>query len=123
MKGKKPAEVAKQEAYEEAGLRGEIVGKRPIGTYHYAKRLPQGTLLCELQVFLFRVKQQLKHWPEKRERELRWADAEEAANLVQEGGLSEIIRRFAGSSVRFVAYKKRDRARGLVPRRILEATE
>jgi 8-oxo-dGTP pyrophosphatase MutT (NUDIX family) len=39
MKGRKPAEAAAQEAYEEAGLIGHIVGKRPIGDFHYLKRL------------------------------------------------------------------------------------
>jgi 8-oxo-dGTP pyrophosphatase MutT (NUDIX family) len=39
MKGRKPAEVARQEAYEEAGLVGHIVGKRPLGSFHYEKRL------------------------------------------------------------------------------------
>ena len=39
MKKRKPAEVASQEAYEEAGLIGHIVDKRPVGTFHYAKRL------------------------------------------------------------------------------------
>src|SRR5262249_23178072 len=32
MKGRKPAEVASREAYEEAGLVGQVVGKHPIGT-------------------------------------------------------------------------------------------
>ena len=39
MKKRKPAEVARQEAYEEAGLIGQIVGKRPVGNFHYEKRL------------------------------------------------------------------------------------
>jgi 8-oxo-dGTP pyrophosphatase MutT (NUDIX family) len=39
MKKRKPAEAASQEAYEEAGLVGRIVGKRPVGSFHYAKRL------------------------------------------------------------------------------------
>src|SRR5215469_11520900 len=39
MKGRKPVEVAAQEAYEEAGLIGQIVGKRPLGSFHYEKRL------------------------------------------------------------------------------------
>jgi hypothetical protein len=32
-------EIATQEAYEEAGLIGRIVNKRPVGNYHYEKRL------------------------------------------------------------------------------------
>jgi 8-oxo-dGTP pyrophosphatase MutT (NUDIX family) len=106
MKGRKPVEVAKQEAYEEAGLVGRVVSKRPIGSFHYEKRLAKKALLCEVRVFLFRVERQLCDWPEKSSRETRWFDAEEAAGRVEEGGLSKIIKRFAGSHMRFVAYKR-----------------
>src|SRR5438105_4835303 len=34
MKGRKAAEVASREAFEEAGLVGQVVGKRPIGIFH-----------------------------------------------------------------------------------------
>ena len=55
------------------------------------------------------MERQLDDWPEKSERETKWFDAGEAAALVEEGGLAEIIERFAGSYVKFVAYKKRHR--------------
>jgi 8-oxo-dGTP pyrophosphatase MutT (NUDIX family) len=106
MKGRKPAEVASQEAFEEAGLVGQIVSKRPVGNFHYEKRLTKRAILCEVWVFLFRVERQLNDWPEKDARDIRWFDAEEAAALVDEGGLAEIIKRFAGSRVRFVAPAK-----------------
>jgi 8-oxo-dGTP pyrophosphatase MutT (NUDIX family) len=107
MKGRKPAEVASQEAYEEAGLIGQVVGKRPLGNFHYEKRLAKRAIICEVRVFLFRVERQLDNWPEKGERERKWVDAREAAALVEEGGLAEIIERFAGSYVRFVAPRPR----------------
>ena len=58
IKGRKPAEAAAREAYEEAGLIGHIVGKRPIGNFHYPKRLSMGEVLCQVRVFLFRVDRQ-----------------------------------------------------------------
>src|SRR3954453_1504751 len=106
IKGKKPAEVATQEAYEEAGLIGQIVGKRPIGSFHYEKRLTKKAPLCEVRVFLLRGECQLDDWPEKGERQTKWFDANKAAMLVDEGGLAEIIERFAGSYVRFVIFDK-----------------
>lgn len=106
MKRLKPAEVARQEAFEEAGLIGQIAGKRSIGSFHYEKRLPKQTILCEVQVFLFRVERQLDDWPEKSQRETRWFDAREAAELVDEGGLAEIIDRFSGSYQRLVVFDK-----------------
>jgi 8-oxo-dGTP pyrophosphatase MutT (NUDIX family) len=102
VKGRKPAEVASQEAYEEAGLIGQIVGKRPLANFHYEKRLAKKAIICEVQVFLFRVERQVEDWPEKGNRECKWFDAREAAGLVEEGGLAEILDRFAGSHVRFV---------------------
>jgi 8-oxo-dGTP pyrophosphatase MutT (NUDIX family) len=102
MKGRKPPEVASQEAYEEAGLIGQIVGQRPLGNFHYEKRLAKKAIICEVRVFLFRVERQLEDWPEKDQRECRWFDAHAAATLVEEGGLAEILDRFAGSYVRFV---------------------
>jgi 8-oxo-dGTP pyrophosphatase MutT (NUDIX family) len=93
MRGRKPREVAAQEAYEEAGLLGTIVGKHPVGCYHYSKQLsPNQSILCEVRVFLLRVDRQLDEWPEKSQRETRWFDASEACELVDEGGLAEILR-------------------------------
>lgn len=109
MKGKKPGEVAAQEAFEEAGLRGTIVGKKPLGNFYYPKRLPHRNILCEVRVYLFRVEQQLEVWPEMSQRETKWFDANEAAELVDESGLAAIIERFAGSQVRFFAYRRRKR--------------
>jgi len=86
------SEVAAREAYEEAGLVGSITSKHPIGIYHYEKQFAEGGLLCEVQVFLFRVDQQLDDWPEKGQRQTRWLDPTEAAALVNEGGLAEVVR-------------------------------
>src|ERR1700722_13616021 len=105
MKKRKPAEVASQEAYEEAGLIGQIVGKRPLGRFHYEKRVGKEAILCQVQVFLFRVERQLDDWPEKGQRETKWFEASKAASLVDEGGLAEIIDRFSGSYVRFLAFR------------------
>ncbi len=91
IKGLKPAEVAVREAYEEAGLSGRIIGKRRIGVFQYQKQLPRTAVLCEVRVFLLWVERQLAQWPEKAERETRWFDAAEAAALVDEDGLAEII--------------------------------
>ena len=92
IKGLKAREVAAREAYEEAGLVGSITSKRPVGIYHYQKELAEGGVLCEVRVFLFRVDRQLDDWPEKGQRETRWLDPAEAAALVNEGGLAEIVR-------------------------------
>jgi 8-oxo-dGTP pyrophosphatase MutT (NUDIX family) len=91
--GLKPREVAAREAFEEGGLVGKIVGRHAIGSYHYSKRMPdQREILNYVRVFLLRVDQQLDAWPEKEQREWRWVDPIKAVQMVDEGGLAEIIR-------------------------------
>jgi 8-oxo-dGTP pyrophosphatase MutT (NUDIX family) len=92
IRGLKPAEVAAREAYEEAGLAGRIIGKRRIGMFTYQKRTPQGAVLCEVRVFLLWVSRQSKKWPEKAQRETRWFESADAAALVAEDGLADIIK-------------------------------
>ena len=93
-KRKAPYTSAAREALEEAGVVGEV-GRNPIGSYSYKKRLKNGAVVaCEVQVFPLEVKSQQKRWPEKGERELRWFSPTDAAKAVQEPVLRHIIRAF-----------------------------
>src|SRR5208282_1505309 len=93
-KRKAPYASAAREALEEAGVVGEV-GRDPIGSYSYKKRLKSGAVVaCEVQVFPLEVKNQQKTWPEKGEREFHWFSPTEAAKAVQEPVLSDIIRTF-----------------------------
>ncbi len=93
-KRKAPYAPAAREALEEAGVIGQI-GRDPIGSYSYKKRLRSGAVVaCEVQVFPLEVKHQRKTWPEKGERELHWFSPTDAAKAVQEPVLREIIRTF-----------------------------
>lgn len=93
MPGRKPCQVAKREAFEEAGLIGKLVSKQPVGSYRYTKVLsPAQQVLIEVLVFLFQVECQLQDWPEKSQRETRWFEPLKAAALVDEAGLGDIIR-------------------------------
>lgn len=92
MKGRKPYEAAAREAYEEAGLVGQV-GKRPLGFYLYEKRLKnRDAVICQVKVFPLEVRKQLKRWPEQDQREGRWFTPSEAAEAVAEAGLAGIIR-------------------------------
>jgi 8-oxo-dGTP pyrophosphatase MutT (NUDIX family) len=93
MKGRKPAAVAKREAFEEAGVLGEV-GKRALGSYVYDKRLkPDTTVPCKVKVFPLEVREDLPEWPERHEREERWFSPGEAANVVNEAALGAMIRK------------------------------
>ena len=97
MKGRKPHAAAAQEALEEAGVVGKI-GKEPVGIYHYIKRMKNGSQqLCHVTVFPMNVARQRKVWPEMDQRVTRWFPLAEAADLVGEPELQEVIRNFEAS--------------------------
>jgi 8-oxo-dGTP pyrophosphatase MutT (NUDIX family) len=86
-----PHELAAKEAFEEAGLEGEI-GRESVGSYRYAKRRWNGrTVQCEVEVFPLAVARQLEDWPERKERETGWFTPSEAATLVEESGLVALL--------------------------------
>jgi 8-oxo-dGTP pyrophosphatase MutT (NUDIX family) len=83
---------AAREAYEEAGVHGEIRPERPIGTYRYVKSMPSGSLDIGVDVFVLHVERQAEEWPEQAERETQWFSPEQAAELVGEPELAAILR-------------------------------
>lgn len=89
-----PVKSAKREAFEEAGIKGTIVGPRPLGSYTYFKRLElERTLAAKVQVYLLHVTEQLKKWPEMGERRRFWLPIGEAIELVEEPGIPVLLRR------------------------------
>jgi 8-oxo-dGTP pyrophosphatase MutT (NUDIX family) len=89
------AESAAKEALEEAGLSG-VVAMQPVGTFEYVKRpKDRCSIICLVEVYPLLVQRTLSEWQESGERELRWCTPEEAAGLVTESGLRDIIRAFA----------------------------
>lgn len=88
----KARKAAAREAREEAGIIGPTF-KRPLGTFQYKKKTPEGRRLCKVTVFAMTAEQQLAEWKEKGQRSLRWCSPSVAAELVRDAGLAEIIRR------------------------------
>jgi 8-oxo-dGTP pyrophosphatase MutT (NUDIX family) len=92
--GLSPPEAAIQEAWEEAGIRGET-GEEPIGVFQYDKRRLNGALVpAEVEVFEMRVTEEASSWPEAHERERRWFVPGEAAAAVHEPDLKILLLRF-----------------------------
>lgn len=90
-----PDRVAAVEAYEEAGVRGRVVGEA-FATFVSSKRLANGREVpCTIRVFLLEVEQELAKWPEMKERERRWTTPGEAALLASEPGLVEVMLAFS----------------------------
>jgi len=92
--GEMPCKAAKNEAYEEAGVRGIIVGSSPLGMYTYFKKLVSGQARpATVEVYLLRVKERLKKWPERNKRKLSWVSTKEAVALVEEPGIVPLLLR------------------------------
>lgn len=90
MKGLKDHRAAEIEAREEAGLIGRARPK-PVGSYLYWKRQEQSFQLVKVKLFLFAVESQLESWIEKGEREMAWLSIADAAELIDEPGLTELV--------------------------------
>ena len=94
MPARLPHEAAAREAYEEAGIEGEI-GSAPIGAFRYRKGwrfiLP---LRAEVTIFPLRVTRELDDWPEAGQRRREWFSRAEAAEAVREPGLRRLILSF-----------------------------
>jgi 8-oxo-dGTP pyrophosphatase MutT (NUDIX family) len=84
--GKTSAEIAMQEAWEEAGLVGRLQ-PTPIGTYQYQK---YGGI-CLVTVFLMHVTDVAEDWPERSVRTRVWLPPEEAIDLLEEAALRDIV--------------------------------
>jgi 8-oxo-dGTP pyrophosphatase MutT (NUDIX family) len=85
--GKSAAEIALQEAWEEAGLVG-VLQSDPIGTYFYEK----AGVTCHVIVFLMNVTDQADLWPEHDFRERCWLSVSQALARLDDAGLRELVR-------------------------------
>jgi len=75
--GDTPEKTALKEAWEEAGLKGRLIGDS-VGSYEYSKWSGSFTVA----VFVMEVLEQAPDWPEAILREHRWAPWDEAASLL-----------------------------------------
>jgi 8-oxo-dGTP pyrophosphatase MutT (NUDIX family) len=94
-RGDSPEETALQEAWEEAGLKGRILGD-PLGRYEYQKA---GVLLTVV-VYLMEVDTEAERWEEQEYRRRRWIPASDAPRILKTHPawplVEEACRRLAG---------------------------
>jgi 8-oxo-dGTP pyrophosphatase MutT (NUDIX family) len=99
MPGHSAAESAAQEAYEEAGIRGQMKPEA-IGQYGYSKRLRGGAKnRFRVDVYAMEVTEVLDLWPEAHERTRQWLSPAVAAVHVNEPELAILIRTFAADQL------------------------
>jgi len=87
-----PEEAAMEEAFEEAGVKGTLMGDS-IGKYEYRK----WGGICRVGVFLMRVDEIYDEWPEAGLRERKWGGADKALDLIDNPDLREVVRLAADS--------------------------
>ncbi len=94
MKGRTPAEAALREAFEEAGVEGEVAGEM-LGIFSYDKVMGDRSVRpCIVTVFPVAVARLRSTFPEHGQRERRWFRPKKAARKVAEPELSAILAAF-----------------------------
>lgn len=95
MQGKTAAEAAAIEAWEEAGVKGQV-SATAVGSYEYMKFLKTGQWeRLSVDVFPLEVFSTDDEFPEKGQRICQWFDQHKAAPLVNERALRKLIGGFA----------------------------
>lgn len=90
--GRVPFMSAALDAFEEAGVIGDI-DPRPLTDYGYSRLADDGSrLACRVTLFAMRVRGTLLQWKERNERQRRWFDAREAADRLANIELAGFIR-------------------------------
>ena len=96
--GMSAGEAAKQEAWEEGGVRKGRLAGVALGSFLTEKRFDNGSVIpCEIRVYPIDAKSVLDDFPEAHKRDRKWVPIREAANLVDEPGLREMLESFAAA--------------------------
>lgn len=93
IKGLKRHESAETEAMEEAGLIGSAAPKA-VGRFTYIKQFPKRQEKVLVDVFPLAIERQLDDWQEKGQREVRFFNPVDAAALVSDAGVGDLILTF-----------------------------
>jgi len=90
MKNRKDHAAARVEAEQEAGLSGDI-GKTPVGSFRYFKRLADRFELVLVTVYPLPVTKVFATWKEQSSRQVQWASFHDASVVVEEPELKTLL--------------------------------
>lgn len=103
MRGVAPHDAAAREAFEEAGVIGRVSAK-PIGTFRATKSPGEGaSILLDITLFPLQVDSRAEDWPERGQRTVLWFEPGDAARVVREPDLANLISSFHPGRARPVA--------------------
>lgn len=83
------ADNAAKEAFEEAGVVGEVT-EESLGTFRVIKRRKSGNVTFKVWIYLLKVTEVHTVWPEMHLRRTKWVSCEVAASLVREPLLKKL---------------------------------
>lgn len=89
VNGMTPPASAAKEAWEEAGVIGEV-DDNELGTYKYRK----GGKVYRVKMYLLPVEKVSDYYPEADKRYRRWLDANHAIKLIKKDSLKRILKGF-----------------------------
>lgn len=87
--GQTPVEAAAAEAWEEAGVEGEVESVS-FASFDYVI----GAGMCRVAVYRLKVRKEAPSWPEKRERGRKWLPHAQAVEAVSGEMLRGVLSRF-----------------------------
>jgi 8-oxo-dGTP pyrophosphatase MutT (NUDIX family) len=91
VKGLDPKGSAAQEAWEEAGVKGDVLPEH-LGHYTYPKGISKNAVLpCIVSVFPLKVETLARDFPERGQRRRKWFSIEKAATKVSEPELRALM--------------------------------
>ena len=91
--GASPSDAAAQEAWEEAGVEGRVMGNC-LGIYSYTKADEDSALPCVVAVFPIKVRRLRDRYPESEQRERKWFSLKKASTVLVEPELRQMVRSF-----------------------------
>ena len=89
MRNRTEAEAAAREAYEEAGLRGDVSDRAASASTPTSRpSAPAASVPCVVRVYPLEVREMLQVFPETGQRRAKWFSPEKAARRVAEPDLA-----------------------------------
>lgn len=93
MRRMKSARAAEIEAFEEAGVRGNVA-RKPVGHFTYDKEIGGSPVKVRVAVFPLKVRREDPEWKEDSVRQRMWLPQMDAADAVSDPELGELLRVF-----------------------------